>query len=85
MLIDQAIDQVERGRIVDRCLGRAHGASAVEDRKALKRELTGRFEQVIRPGDGRPQRALAVARRGNAARKERQRLVQPVQDRGGRQ
>ena len=78
-LVEQGLEQVEIGvGDVARLLQRA---AAGEDAQGAKSALLLGLEEVVRPGDGRRERALAGVDIARAAREQRQTLIEPLEDR----
>jgi hypothetical protein len=66
-------------------LRRFQGAAAAEHRKPREETLLLLVQQVVRPFDGAAQRPLALGEVSGATCEEREPLLQPFQDLGGRE
>jgi hypothetical protein len=66
-------------------LGGVEGEGAAKDGEPAEGSLSGGVEQVVAPFDRRAQRSLPLGQIDRAAREQRQRRVQALQQCGGRQ
>ena len=82
-LVEERRELVEVGSR-DR-LGGVEGEGAAKDREAAEGGLGVRVEEVVAPLDRRAQRSLPFRQIDRAARQQRQRLVEALQQGGGRE
>ena len=76
-LVDERAERVELG-FAD-LLGGLERAAAGEDGQAGEELLLGLVEQVVAPGDRRPQRLLALRGVARAAGQQRQPVLEPLE------
>ena len=88
-LADQPADRLERANVIrasfDESFHRLERESAHEYTELAEQALLGRRQQVIAPGDRRPQRLLPFGQVPGAARKQGQAALQPRQQADGRE